>query len=63
MKCHYIPEKHIILSQMSREAQMGNFKNWGLGFGLSFAWVYLFSLNVTVYCWKTCGKQYRIRLQ
>lgn len=63
MKCHYTPEKHVILSQMSTEGQLGDFKIWGLGFGLSFARVYLFSLNVIVYRWKPCGEQYRIRLQ
>lgn len=63
MKCHYIPEKHVTLSQMSAEPQLGHFKTWGLGTGLGFAWACLFSLNVTVYCWKTCGEQYRMRLQ
>lgn len=39
MKCHYTPEKYVIWSQMSIEAQMGRFKIWRLRYGLGFAWV------------------------
>lgn len=62
MKCHYTPEKHVILFQMSVEPQLGDFKIWGLGFGLGFAWGFSsFFLNFIVYCWKTHGRQYRER--
>lgn len=61
MKYHYIPEKHIILSQMSIEAQLGDFNICRARNGLELCLGCLFSLNVIVYCWKTCAEQVQNR--